>query len=623
MSSLLGGISLRLPTPESEDSEDAEEYARDAREVRAAARRAIFNFGGWVDNDESGNYDPDQEGRAIQPTNVRKRTIGEAAPRRTNSGESGRTRTRQSALSARQQGIGFDVVLKPKLLEALVLCRSIPDNWPPEHGWNVFTDEGVAFNSDDETSYNLRRKRRKLNAVEPADEDEIVDLTGHPLARGCKGCRQLGERCPLLEPGATYPCDTCLEEDVDCELNVEPAQKQTCERCKQRRRHCTYNDEGEDHSKPCLECAKEGFRCFAGPKHDPTRVRIAADGTPAIVPVPKTPKIKRTITGSSAPETGRYMKCVGCRRAKRKCTLRKRKPEPPCKYCLDEKMECLLEAEPKVIEAPTPQPQRPSSHVQQHFQPIISADTSTTTFAPPNLVRISTKIAHPIYFNQRAPKECHWCAFPLYGLMGGGTKNPLVSMWADGRGCTEVSGGHVAAGAPKPTNMCSDCTMSRLMVCACPNHVLTLIRESDLVVAKKGKKLLDKWDVKSTMWALKETQAKTEARRQQIERWCSLCPGLARYECQTKPDMPVERMTEERRRILPKTGCGLRLCEACASAFNAHKGNMDRLVQGLPKMIEGKNAQKYWPRGLRADYDFFGKDSFMVKQCRTGWEGGV
>ena len=76
-SSLTGITFARSFTPIAEDEEEVE-YAREARETRLAARKALGIFGGWLDNDKSGDYDPEEKSiRVRQQPQRRKRIFAE------------------------------------------------------------------------------------------------------------------------------------------------------------------------------------------------------------------------------------------------------------------------------------------------------------------------------------------------------------------------------------------------------------------------------------------------------------------------------------------------------------------------------------------------------------------
>lgn len=83
------------------------------------------------------------------------------------------------------------------------------------------------------------------------------------------------------------------------------------------------------------------------------------------------------------------------------------------------------------------------------------------------------------------------------------------------------------------------------------------------------------------------------------ERWCSVCPALAQYECCRSG--PYGK------------GCGLLLCEACMVLTAACDGSLDQALKHIPS---GPSQQR--PVGVRADHEFLRKDGLLVKHVL--WE---
>ena len=178
--------------------------------------------------------------------------------------------------------------------------------------------------------------------------------------------------------------------------------------------------------------------------------------------------------------------------------------------------------------------------------------------------------------------------------------------------------------------------MARLLVCSCAEHKLRQIQPTPEQEADKGF-----WDVNTSLARLAASLPGTEQRLREAARWCVLCPRLARFECNTAPEMPLERLTEAQRPMLPKEGCGLRLCGNCNVLFEVHRGRLDRMVVAIGKAVQGvgmkvgRGEQKgkegkvgregkvsrlheWWPHGLRADFDWFESGGFLVQQCKKG-----
>jgi len=98
--------------------------------------------------------------------------------------------------------------------------------------------------------------------------------------------------------------------------------------------------------------------------------------------------------------------------------------------------------------------------------------------------------------------------------------------------------------------------------------------------------------------------------------------------------------------MLPKEGCGLRLCENCKVLFEVHRGRLDRMVLAIGKAVQGMGMKvgkvgkesnvgkvdkvskqgkvsrlhEWWPHGSRADFDWFESGGFLVQQCKKGFQ---
>lgn len=214
-------------------------------DFRIAARQTQTASFTWIDQDESGNYDPAQERRraVFAPGLKRKRTLLE----RMDGGASKRPRVstwQQGRTNGQQLTVKFQ--LRSETGKACLRAfGSALDNWPPPQpcasdiaessGWSDTIDTNFTGSDNlGEGHYQFRKRNgcdlRKIftyNGCEPPDLSSIT--LGKPEARGCKACLALHVRCPLLDEGSKYPCDECKDADVDCELIVQPKEKRRCE----------------------------------------------------------------------------------------------------------------------------------------------------------------------------------------------------------------------------------------------------------------------------------------------------------------------------------------------------------------------------------------------------------
>lgn len=191
----------------------------------------------WVDQDESGTYDPSGKRLPIDLPLKRRRELREALPDGT---------PKKPKITTYQSGRfnGFQLPLKLTFTSkfAKIKLKSFGNalnNWPEPTNSPQTTGEssheriGCGSHSSacaelpDFTSRELRMPlRRETSELQYFDGDEpcaLTDITlGFPAARGCKGCNALGDsknECPLLQEGARYPCATCREDDIVSHLS--------------------------------------------------------------------------------------------------------------------------------------------------------------------------------------------------------------------------------------------------------------------------------------------------------------------------------------------------------------------------------------------------------------------
>ena len=118
------------------------------------------------------------------------------------------------------------------------------------------------------------RKRKSSSSTNHGKHDiesDKLPTLGHPEARGCRACFELGVDCPLLDDSECWPCHLCVEAEEDCELIQDPARKRACERCRKRRIVCSFKSD-PSRSGACQQCEDKGFKCVAGPQDGKTRV---------------------------------------------------------------------------------------------------------------------------------------------------------------------------------------------------------------------------------------------------------------------------------------------------------------------------------------------------------------
>ena len=401
---------------------------------------------------------------------------------------------------------------------------------------------------------------------------DLAEVTlGHPAARGCKGCFAKREDCPLLLEGSRYPCDTCLEDDIDCELIAQPLRKRGCLACGKKRFVCSYREEGSDHTQPCNECSKTGLKCVAGPLSGRTR------------------------TGPSLNQhrSGRGKGCNQCSQSKKWCSLKNKNPSLPCQFCRKNGDECNFEQ--SQLHAGKSKPRRKRRAALSGKGSTILTHESQAT--KPTVV-IRTKLAHPVMFNFDADEEdplpCHWCDDLLHGLLGLGSVDIEVIEQGDGKGYNEIKDGHTSKGH-LPSRMCSICTLKYLMIAACKIHDIEPITHMDPV----------HFDYSSTTKWMEPGQARLAPFT-----WCSICPAPAFFRCCAEMD-EIDLLGLGQDEGVGK-GCGLLLCECCAvTLVNEHDGVLEGLIDKL------KQEDDCGLLSLRADADFLHPNGELLRRMAT------
>ena len=560
----------------SDESADASQASIPTYDFRPAARIANrFITITWIDQDESGTYDPDgKRGPSPIPFN-RKRREG---PEQADDGKPKRLKTntwQHGRFNGYQMIVTFKISSEHGLAwqEATGTSR---DNWPlVAQRHSSWSSSGDQIPSEDIlngiTPHGLRKRTRcglpisaHFNGCELPD---LADITlGHPAARGCKGCFAKGEDCPLLEEGSRYPCTFCQEDEIDCDLITEPLMKRACEPCGRRRAVCSYRELGSDHTKPCTPCLTVGVKCVAGPLSGRTRVGPSIDQA----------------------RPGRKKGCSQCSRVRKWCSLKNKNPTLPCNLCRKIGQECSFEPVRHRFAISKTKPKRKAAASRKSQAAMGSKGKHFTT--------ITTKLAHPIRFNYMSvddqdPMPCHWCDDMVYGLLGLGEVDVEMVDNGDSQGYTEVVDGHTTAGH-SPSRMCGFCTLDRLRITACKVHEIQPIDGIDP----------GQFDYSSITEWMTPGAASTAPFS-----WCSICPAPAFFVCCAEAD-PIDALDTGMGK-----GCGLLLCESCAVALvNEHDGDLE----GLIDQLKGDEADGGF--GLRADADFLHPRGELLRRMAAG-----
>ena len=610
----------RPPTPEDYPESEASMARREHRfNLRHTIRDQSKGYGSWIDHDQSGTYDPSQKAPVPPPPKTRVK----GTPRQTSGDEQHpRKESRRSLFAHRMLGDRLCITLKVPGERGRQLLMKYPgDNWPDDAARNAM-DMGYAADessSDPDQRRALRRRRSGL-----LDEFEEENLTGHPEGRGCKTCRSTGVECSMLHPAGGYPCDVCFEDGEECELLVPAVRKQSCESCRKKGRACSYAYPGSDHSRPCEYCMHQNFKCIAGP--DMTgRGRLDEEGN-IVVPEDRSNRYQLNMPKS----------CWQCRNSDNACSLKEAEGPPPCNSCLKVAKLCTLKEPPREQSMHQVSVQKQSASADQEANKENELAAAEKPVSEPSsqpqkpklrgtIGQLRTSLSHPITFNSmpNAPDlPCHWCGnnknpfLPLYGHAGG-PRDVKVLFWADKRGCKELQNGYTNTGH-EPCRMCALCTFFRVKIMFCRNHTFRAVVDVEKELLTEAQKSAGR--ARGVSLAMKhlgvvwkqsldlEVSERCDIMRKELGKWCAICPNVASYGCCAGGGGK-------------DLGCGLRLCSVChalVSGRATYGGNLVRFVKEIQgKMQSEPNVRKFYPKGLRADFDFFSWDGFMMRQVRA------
>ncbi|KAI7536353.1 hypothetical protein KC331_g11529 [Hortaea werneckii] len=318
----------------------------------------------------------------------------------------------------------------------------------------------------------------------------------------------------------------------------------------QRLRDCgkdKFTHQDADHSGPCEDCASEGCDCEAAPRKENIIQRIRTEG--------KACSLASGVAGKDCLERKKPGNTIKPHTA---AAARKRKAGT--------------------------KPAEDNSAVKQQKN---SATADTGHRSRGGTKKIVSRFSHPIHFNAEdasGSSSCSFCEHTSFQIIGLEAKEYDVIEWQDGRGYDEIGGGHREDGV-EPTRVCTACTMRRLLIIMCEKHHMRLIPGLSP----------ETMDVEGAINSLF-----SGALRQQ-DRWCSVCPSLASYEC--KAASSVDLLGQECQ------GCGLSLCETCMlSLADKHKGDLHQMLNVLKDEPSGER-----PLGLRADWSLLKQDGLLMR----------
>ena len=633
-------------------------YPEPKYQLRAGPRQPEKLITTWLDEDKSGDYDPEKEGQPLIKLNVPKRRL-EGASSGTFSDASRIKRPKVvSHQYGRLLGRSHPITFRLESTKGKELQQNLGttgDNWPLVDGQlpykNVIIKELTPEpfdNNDYADRYRLRQRAEDLNCNDDISDgkDVVSELhLGHPAARGCKNCISLALECPLLNDNNMYPCLHCLEDGIDCELVMPPLKKRACERCRKVRRPCSYYLNDQDHDKPCTACSASGVHpCVAGPKSGKVRTGPSYN-VAQINPV-----------ATQVADNRKTVSCTPCRRDKKRCTLRSKEDFGPCKYCKQNDSSCTFEDLPrknpskkdkssnKVVrtQAVEDDDRREDDHEQDE------KDEKEAKDPPVSLANID-RAAQSILPETRHSKRLHQDAQMLLTALHGAVptthqlESKLATLMATIYATTPTTtiitnfSHPIIFNHPEESSaLCDFCVAPvygilglgerTVTVTACGYHQGYIERNgghrsegraptkmcqacacSRMYISRCGGHQIEKiegldpetFDEDAAFATLDSANPNATMTGQGDEDnfvlWCSVCPNPAFYGCSA-----VQKHDAYGEAVDPNDedsrGCGLFLCGTCATLLSS------AAVSGLDELMEkAKTDEELYPTGLRAD----------------------
>lgn len=559
-----------------------DDYELPQRELRAQIREKRTFATTWIDNDETGNYDPEEEKRRERSKRAKLRASTQQRLHREVADQAS-----DEEVSDLSEEFTSEASEPARLVVPLTFTSQAK-----KAAFAGLLSKLAAQEHSDKVGYKLRRRSKntatQLSSTQGANSgiSTDIDLTAKPFARGCWGCTTTGT-CSLLHDERTWPCQTCYEDDLDCEPIIPPVRKRACEMCKRRKGSCSYTYTRR-HGASCEQCERVGQRCVAGPVKDFIRPRISYDRDWELDPLPKR-------RGGKQKELEDCLECVG---GGRSCSYPAGCHGSPCEECTTRGLPCTIASNASAASASPAQSAAPALSDAIEVAEKTSASRELLALAKPRSIgqvkvqersamvehqlqkpkgttrKIYTSFPHPIIFNcdvgDNQADSCYFCTEPELPKLGFGLIHPEVVDWSDGRSFIEVKGGHTHVNLIERTKLCYACTSSRLAIVACYRHNMRRIVSRDV-----GQRVSE-----------------------QVQP-CHVCDGNATYEC-----TPHDQDT---------AGCGLQLCRPCAVILSRdHAGYLGRMLGTLAESQESPTG-----RTLRADGEFLKEDGHIARYMKS------
>ena len=373
------------------------------------------------------------------------------------------------------------------------------------------------------------------------------------------------------------------------------------------------------------------------------------DGEECVAPVVTT---RCSIDDVMYSSNRKHIKCTNCRANGKRCSLKNLDDTPPCKGCVKNGIGCTfydVEKAPRKKKSGTkgkdkairgssnagpPSSTRTSemaSRVSKLGREIFSErDLLDLEAMEENASRpepeptpkeemedceghrgvtemTATCFAHPMSFlfdeKDENNEHCNWCTLPAFGFFGYFELQVFMLRWCDGRGFSELGGGHREK--HDATVMCSSCVIKRVQVVTCENHIMEPI---------PGVSMFEDQDMDEMTDRLLEAPPGSFDQHRELERWCSLCVSPAKWSCGYEQvsleQEPLEQEEIEKQQL---RGCGLRLCRQChVQLEKEYSGDLEGMISAMDSIPKAKEDDESEEVQIRADVGLLLKEGMMM-----------
>jgi hypothetical protein len=423
----------------------------------------------------------------------------------------------------------------------------------------------------------------------PADFDPSVPLrnaAGDRKFIACTTCREHKRRCSLKKH-AVGPCSACKKNSTECHFRPLPADllkeykkeipARVTEKAKALQRRMQRKAKAERKAlkkagkRKSLLDAKDGDSDEEA-SEDEDGESESADNGEAQTPSPLLERERKRKRATA----GRLQRSAQASSSKASA-----RASTPLYANLPYRASPTFEAKPRQEEK---EKQKPKSRIAY----------ITTSFCHPIDLNYCPPSPHISSGLSSQPPPCQFCISTAYALLGLSDRRVEILLPLDPEhGLEELSGGWIGEGEDQ-TRMCVSCTTARLSIIVCDGHEIRALQGSqdmknDQLSREKAYEGLVE-DVSETVAANEAWSSRRKQRDERIgnakekekgnegeqvteqeedvwlrysawtnvaasQKWCSLCPSPALYECCA----PSDGDTSE------QGGCGLHLCELCAA----------------------------------------------------------